>query len=66
MNAPDLAAAALDYSARGWPLFPLHTPTSFGPKRGDGRATCSCRGSGCENQGKHPRTMNGLDDATTE
>jgi hypothetical protein len=61
-----LLAAALDYAARGWPVLPLHHPVSFGPKAGPGRARCSCRSGSCESQGKHPRTPNGLKDATTD
>lgn len=49
-------AAALSYAARGWAVFPLHWPTASG---------CSCGTTGCENAGKHPRTRNGLGDATT-
>lgn len=62
----DLATAALGYAARGWPVFPCHTPTSFGPKKGEGRATCSCGKADCESQGKHPRTANGVRDASTD
>jgi Bifunctional DNA primase/polymerase, N-terminal/Primase C terminal 1 (PriCT-1) len=44
-------------AAADWAIFPLHTPA------GDG---CSCRKPGCENVGKHPRTANGLKDATAD
>jgi hypothetical protein len=53
-----MAELALDYAAAGALVLPLHTPTS------DGR--CSCRGRGCEHPGKHPRTLNGKDDATND
>lgn len=53
------------YATEGWPVVPLHTPTKFGPKKGDRRAECSCRKDRCESQGKHPRTPNGLTGATT-
>jgi len=42
----DMLHHALEYVARGWLVFPLHTPT------GDG---CSCRYKDCPNVGKHPR-----------
>jgi len=48
---------ALNYARRGWAVFPLHTPMG---------ARCSCSNPKCDNQGKHPRTQNGLNDATTD
>lgn len=57
---------ALEYAAQGWPVMPLHTPTSFGPKEGEGRASCSCKRPDCTSQGKHPRTPTGLKAATTD
>lgn len=62
---PDTAAQptrplpyALEYAARGIPVFPLHEPT--------GDDMCSC-GSRCgKNAGKHPRTRHGSKDATTD
>ena len=52
-----LLDAALAYAARGWHVFPCHTPTSRG---------CSCRKPACPDIGKHPRTKHGLNDATTD
>lgn len=53
-----LIEAALDYAHQGLPVVVLHNPLS---KRG-----CSCKmGSKCTSIGKHPRTKNGLKDATT-
>src|SRR5262245_19457117 len=52
-----LLTAALEYAARGWPVFPLHTPTASG---------CSCRRRDCDRIGKHPRTQHGLKDASTD
>lgn len=49
--------AALAYARRGWFVFPLHTPVEGG---------CSCRRAECKDIGKHPRTMHGLKDATTD
>lgn len=64
----DLLGAALDYAARGWPVFPLHHPVLFGPKKVSeaGHACCSCRQPSCESPGKHPRTRHGLDDASID
>jgi len=50
--------AALAYANRDWAIFPLHTP------REDG--SCDCNRDDCRNIGKHPRTMNGFKDATTD
>jgi Bifunctional DNA primase/polymerase, N-terminal/AAA domain/Primase C terminal 2 (PriCT-2) len=59
--ASPTVADALDYAARGWPVFPLFSVR-------DGR--CSCGESECEQKvtrrGKHPRTAHGLKDATTD
>lgn len=49
---------ALAYARRGWSVFPLHTPDAAG--------NCSCRKPNCPDNGKHPRTMNGLTGATTD
>jgi hypothetical protein len=60
-----MQAPAKYYAGLGWKVFPLHAPSKlFG---------CSCFGSErrkggvlCTDVGKHPRTMNGLTDATTD
>ena len=61
-----MLGAACCYVLAGSPVFPLHTPLTYGPKTGEGRATCSCRSTGCTAQGKHPRTANGLKNATED
>lgn len=67
-DAPDERPldVALDLAGRGWPVLPLHEPTSYGPPTGDDRARCSCQRDDCRSQGKHPRTIHGLADATTD
>ena len=53
-----LLEAALANATRGWPVFPCHTPLED---------ACSCqKGKDCSRIGKHPRTTNGLKDATTD
>lgn len=56
----DMLAAALDYAAQGWRVFPCHTP-AVGPT-----TTCSCRRPDCGQIGKHPRTLKGLTDASSD
>jgi hypothetical protein len=52
--------AALFYARRGWPVFPVHYPvkTNTGFR-------CSCGKSDC-NSAKHPMTLHGLKDASTD
>src|SRR5262249_18069904 len=55
----DLLTAALQYAALGLPVVPVHSIN------GDG--WCSCRdGKSCARPGKHPRTQNGIYDATCD
>lgn len=49
---------AQEYAAKGWAVMPLHTP--------DANHICSCHHKDCKSNGKHPRTINGLQDATTD
>ena len=49
--------AALDYAARGWPVFPCHGVR-------DGR--CTCGKADCKSSAKHPRVEHGLKGATTD
>ena len=49
---------ALEIAGMGLPVHPLHTPV------GGGR--CSCGRKSCGSVGKHPRTMSGVKDASTD
>lgn len=49
---------ALSYAAAGLPVLPLHSVLQDG--------TCTCGTARCPSPGKHPRTRNGLKDATTD
>jgi hypothetical protein len=49
--------AALSYAQRGWAVFPCHEPAMGG---------CSCRRNDCSSPAKHPRTLHGLRDASTD
>lgn len=51
----DRVEAAVSLARDGFAVLPLHTPLGNG---------CSCRRGGCGSIGKHPRTRNGLDDAS--
>lgn len=53
-----LGDVAARYAAHGWPVLPLHTR---GPQGG-----CSCGRTGCSSPAKHPRTRQGLRNATTD
>lgn len=50
-----MVQAAIEYARRGWHVFPCHIVK-------DNKCTC---GEECSSPGKHPRTKNGLKDATT-
>jgi putative DNA primase/helicase len=47
-----------EYIGRGWYIFPLHSISR-------GRCTCT-KGDKCTSPGKHPRTHNGVKDATVD
>lgn len=52
-------AAALGYAARGWAVFPVHSIRRQG-------TICTCGNRACGSPGKHPRTPNGLKDASLD
>jgi hypothetical protein len=54
----DMATCAASYSRRTWRIIPLHSITV------DGR--CTCGNERCSSPGKHPRTKNGVKDATND
>lgn len=69
-NAESTLEWALWWASQGIPVFPLHEVY-------DGICTCTCTrkkcgagthgcGSECDSKGKHPRTGNGVDNATTD
>ena len=49
-------SVVLSYAQRGWPVLPLHSVEA-------GRCTCH---KDCSSPGKHPRTIHGFKDATTD
>lgn len=58
----ELLEAAVAYAARGRRVFPLHSPLDTP----DG-LMCDCgKGEACPSPAKHPRTANGVLDATTD
>jgi hypothetical protein len=52
----EVLKAAREYIALGWAVFPCHSITADGQ--------CTCKITGCRDAGKHPRTTNGLKDAS--
>ncbi|GEO15065.1 bifunctional DNA primase/polymerase [Microvirga aerophila] len=49
---------ALEYAAHGYAVLPIHNVR---------KGLCTCqKGKGCSKPGKHPRTRNGVKDATTD
>jgi len=54
----DIVTSAVSYIQRNWRVIPIH---SIGDKGG-----CTCGNAQCSSKGKHPRTKNGVKDATNE
>jgi hypothetical protein len=57
LENPRMVCHALNCARRKFKVFPVHTPIC---------GACSCGDPDCEKIGKHPRTKNGLNDATTD
>jgi len=54
-----LLTDALVYASNDLPVFPCHSPKKKG--------LCDCpKGEGCDSPGKHPRTIAGYTDPSTE
>lgn len=69
MNSPTsngVLATALSYAARGWPVVPLHSTLPTPCRDAEPVRQCSCGNHRCSSPGKHPRTRNGLKDASTD
>lgn len=58
-SSPEIDSTGIDYALEhGWPVFPCHSIRN---------GQCTCRkGAACESPGKHPRTKNGVKDASTD
>jgi len=54
----DLLKHALAYAARGWAVFPVHTPKAD--------SSCSCNRDDCDRVGKHPRISAGRNGASSD
>jgi hypothetical protein len=62
----ELRDAALAYAKWDFRVLPLHHPISALSRVGPDALRCSCSDLGCGPVGKHPRTRNGLHDATRD
>jgi Bifunctional DNA primase/polymerase, N-terminal len=58
LAAPSKMEHALAHAQEGWHVFPCYEALPGGG--------CACRKPVCDRKGKHPRTRNGLKDATTD
>lgn len=57
MKALNKHEAALQYAGLGWPVFPVHSLRNH---------VCTCGNAACKNVGKHPMTIEGFKQATTD
>ena len=67
---PAMLQTALALTDQGFRVFPVQTPDPKAPtgvnEKGEPTGGCSCWNPECEHTGKHPRTPNGLKDATMD
>jgi len=57
-NPKAVSEAASQYAERGWPVLPVYSASE---------GACSCpRGRDCQKAGKHPRTKNGVSNASAD
>jgi Bifunctional DNA primase/polymerase, N-terminal len=66
LGSNGLLRAALDYAARGIPVFPCHHPANNWPLGRWSSLECSCQQLGCLHPGEHPLSQRWLEDATTD
>jgi len=57
MMPATLLDSALRYAEASWGVIPLHSPEG---------GKCSCHRDDCASPAKHPRTLHGLTDASTD
>jgi hypothetical protein len=62
VNAPEPRERALEYAALGWRVFPIYEVIDLG----EAGWKCACGDAECGRPGKHPRTKDGLNEATTD
>lgn len=68
LKTTKILRVALSYAANGWEVFPLHSMNKFSSRpHGPRYWGCSCgKKDMCENAANHPRTKNGVKNATTD